>query len=186
MGNTQSQNNSKKRYALATLAIIFAFVLSACTPSDNANSNTNQEDKNSNAEEEGNANNNANANVNENTNAEESEATPTPAPTAMPKASPSATVSQGQVKTIEVSGKPFSFTPSEIRVKKGEKIKIVFKNEEGFHDWVIDEFNARTPQIQAGKTAEVEFTADKIGTFEYYCSVGDHRAKGMKGNLIVE
>ena len=32
----------------------------------------------------------------------------------------------------------------------------------------------------------VEFTVDKTGTFEYYCSVGQHRANGMVGNLIVE
>ena len=35
-------------------------------------------------------------------------------------------------------------------------------------------------------SAEVEFVASIAGTFEYYCSVGEHRAKGMKGNLIVE
>jgi plastocyanin len=28
--------------------------------------------------------------------------------------------------------------------------------------------------------------ADKKGTFEYYCSVGQHRALGMKGKLVVE
>ena len=31
-----------------------------------------------------------------------------------------------------------------------------------------------------------EFTADKVGSFEYYCSVGSHRSMGMKGVLKVE
>ena len=93
---------------------------------------------------------------------------------------------QGTVKIINVTGKDFSFDVSEIKVKKGEKVKIVFNNKDGFHDWVIDEFNARTPKLQSGQTAGVEFIADKTGSFEYYCSVGSHRAMGMKGKLIVE
>jgi len=32
----------------------------------------------------------------------------------------------------------------------------------------------------------VEFTADTPGEFEYYCSVGQHRANGQVGKLIVE
>lgn len=89
-------------------------------------------------------------------------------------------------KVITLSGQNYSFSQNEIRVKKGETIKIVFNNQEGFHDWVLDEFGVRTPQIAAGATAEVTFTADKTGTFEYYCSVGQHRQNGMRGNLIVE
>ncbi|MEK7545721.1 MAG: plastocyanin/azurin family copper-binding protein [Patescibacteria group bacterium] len=90
------------------------------------------------------------------------------------------------VKTFIVTGSSFSFDVKEMRVKKGDKVRIVFKNAEGFHDWVVDEFNARSAKLQAGGTETVEFTADKSGTFEYYCSVGQHRANGMKGNLIVE
>lgn len=106
-------------------------------------------------------------------------ATKTPTSTPTPTPTP-------QVKVFNVTGKPFSFTPSEIRVKNGDRVRIVFFNEQGNHDWTIDEFNARTPVIGAGQTAEVEFVANKTGTFEYYCSVGTHRQQGMKGNLIVE
>lgn len=88
-------------------------------------------------------------------------------------------------KTFTITGKNFSFTPSEIRVAKGDKVKIIFQNDEGFHDWVIDEFNAKTPQIPAGQTATVEFIADITGQFEFYCSVGQHRQLGMKGILFV-
>ncbi len=103
----------------------------------------------------------------------------TPKPTVTP-------TTQGQTKTFNVSGSNFSFSVKEMRVKKGDKVKVVFTNTNGTHDWVIDAFNARTPQIGSGQTATVEFVADKTGTFEYYCSVGSHRALGMKGNLIVE
>lgn len=99
----------------------------------------------------------------------------------------SATISATkEIITFAVEGKPFAFTPSEIKVKKGDTVKIVFTNKAGFHDWALDEFNAKTKQINAGQTDEVTFTADKIGTFEYYCSVVNHRQQGMVGKLIVE
>ena len=116
----------------------------------------------------------------------------TPEMTDMPMdASPTPTPADGDtsdasVHTVTVVGQSFSFTPSEIHVKKGEKVKIVFQNSGGTHDWVLDEFNAHTPRISGGQSATVEFTPTKTGTFEYYCSVGSHRAMGMKGNLIVE
>ncbi len=90
------------------------------------------------------------------------------------------------VKSFTVNGKPFSFTPSTMTVNKGDTVKITFVNEAGTHDWVIDEFNARTKVLQGGQTETIEFVADKVGSFEYYCSVGTHRQMGMKGTLIVK
>jgi len=40
--------------------------------------------------------------------------------------------------------------------------------------------------VTPGTPTSVTFVADKTGTFEYYCSVGNHRAQGMVGKLIVE
>lgn len=94
--------------------------------------------------------------------------------------------SQPEVKIFTVKGKNFSFDPAEIRVQRGDKVKIVFQNESGYHDWVLEGYNVRTKQMTGPATETIEFTADKTGIFEYYCSVGTHRANGMKGNLIVE
>ncbi len=74
----------------------------------------------------------------------------------------------------------------EIRVKEGDKVRIEFSSQEGFHDFVIDEFNVATEKVSADGSSAVEFVADKKGTFEYYCSVGKHRANGMFGKFIVE
>jgi plastocyanin len=90
------------------------------------------------------------------------------------------------LKKFTVTGESFSFSPSTIRVKKGDPVEITFKNTEGFHDLVIEGYNVRTKQIAAGKEDMVSFTADKAGSFVYYCSVGNHRAQGMVGTLIVE
>jgi plastocyanin len=91
-----------------------------------------------------------------------------------------------QVEIVNIEGGNFFFDPNEIRVKKGDTVKIVFKNTGGTHNWLIDEFNAKTKIIQSGETVEVEFVADMQGEFEFYCSVGNHRELGMVGTLIVE
>lgn len=91
-----------------------------------------------------------------------------------------------EIKTFAISGKNFTFSQKEIRVKKGDRVKIDFTSTDGFHDWVIDEFAAATEKVNTGGSTSVEFVADQVGTFEYYCSVGQHRAMGMVGKLIVE
>jgi len=102
-----------------------------------------------------------------------------------PSASPTATV-VSSIKTFTVVGKPFSFTPSQITVNKGDTVVIIFKNESGTHDWKIDEFNSATKILQSGQQETIQFVANKVGTFEYYCSIGTHRQQGMKGNLTVK
>ena len=92
----------------------------------------------------------------------------------------------GEVKSFTVIGDNFAFDLKEMKVKKGDKVRITFRNAEGFHDFKLDEFGVATAKLQADGEETVEFTADKTGTFEYYCSVGKHRDMGMKGNLIVE
>lgn len=86
-----------------------------------------------------------------------------------------------------ITGNSFAFSQKEMRVKKGSLVTVTFTSTGGFHDWVVDEFNAATKQVKDGEgSTTVTFKADKTGTFEYYCSVGSHRAMGMVGNLIVE
>jgi len=91
-----------------------------------------------------------------------------------------------KVISFDVVGTNFEFSQKEIRVKKGQIVKINFQVAEGFHDFVLDEFGVRTSRYRDTGGETVEFTADKTGVFEYYCSVGEHRSWGMRGNLIVE
>lgn len=88
--------------------------------------------------------------------------------------------------TIAVHGGSFYFTPSEIRVKKGDNVKVVFTNDGGVHSFLLDAFGVKMDPIKLGETKIVVFVADKAGTFEYYCGVGEHRQMGQKGTLIVE
>lgn len=112
-----------------------------------------------------------------------STASSTPPPAVAP---PAPAVQPASTKGFTVTGQNYSFTPSAITVKKGDKVKVTFVNSGGTHDLKIDEFGVATRRIQAGQQDVVEFTADKVGTFEYYCSTGNHRAMGMKGTLTVE
>ncbi|RJR27867.1 hypothetical protein C4561_01095 [candidate division WWE3 bacterium] len=89
-------------------------------------------------------------------------------------------------RVIEVEGGSFYYKPNEIRVKAGEKVKVTLNSVDLMHDFVIDELNVRTPVIKEGETASVEFIVDEPGEYEFYCSVGQHRANGMFGKLIVE
>lgn len=102
------------------------------------------------------------------------------------KTGTSSSSSQESLKVVDITGHNFAFSMNEIRVKKGDKVRINFTNTDGFHNWSVDEFSAKTERVQAGNSASVEFTADKPGTYEYYCDVGNHRQMGMKGNLVVE
>ncbi|TSC78827.1 MAG: plastocyanin [Parcubacteria group bacterium Gr01-1014_29] len=90
------------------------------------------------------------------------------------------------LKEIAITGKNFEFSQKEIRVKKGDFVRINFSSTDGLHDWVVDEFNAKTTQVNTGQSSSVDFVADKAGTFEFYCGVGTHRKMGMIGKLIVE
>ena len=117
-------------------------------------------------------------------------ATPTTVPTTVPSvttttASPTA-MTTAQAKEFTVHGGSYYFKPTQITVKKGDSVKITFMNDAGFHDFVLDGYNVKTDVIGTGKSQTVTFTADKVGSFPYYCSVSNHRAMGMQGTLVVQ
>ena len=113
-------------------------------------------------------------------------------PTAMPSVTAPAatgtatTTTTTAVKEFTVHGGSFYFKPNQLTVKKGDNVKITFVNDGGFHDFVLDEFNVKTDVIGSSKSQTVTFIASKTGSFQYYCSVGNHKAMGMLGTLVVQ
>lgn len=91
-----------------------------------------------------------------------------------------------QVKTFNITGHNFAFSTAQIRVSKGDTVKINFQSTEGLHNWTLEGYGVGTQSVNAPGSSSVEFVADKAGTFTYYCSVGNHRQLGMVGTLIVE
>ena len=90
------------------------------------------------------------------------------------------------VVTIRMEAGSFYYAPSEIRVSAGDKVKIELTSVDMMHDFNIDELNVKSPVTLAGETSVIEFIAEEPGEYEYYCSVGNHRAMGQVGTLIVE
>lgn len=91
------------------------------------------------------------------------------------------------VKEFTVDNEGFSFKPAALTVNKGDTVKITFRNTGGTHDFRIDEFTgAATRILSAGESQTITFVANKAGSFEYYCSVGNHRAQGMWGTFTVK
>ncbi len=114
------------------------------------------------------------------------EVTPTPSVAVTSASASVAPITTGKTVTFDVAGNNFNFAPTKITVNKGDTVKIIFHNNGGTHDFKIDEFNVATKRLGTGGVETVQFVASKAGSFEYYCSVGNHRAMGMKGTLVVQ
>lgn len=110
---------------------------------------------------------------------------PSETPSSAPSASEGATVTK--VNEITISATDYAFTPAKLSIKTGDKVKLVFQNNGKFpHNLVIDELKVTTKTINAGQTDTIEFTADKAGSYNMYCSVDSHRQKGMEGTVSVQ
>jgi cytochrome c oxidase subunit II len=76
--------------------------------------------------------------------------------------------SQGTAQAIEVHAKRFSFTPSEITVKKGETVKLNLISDDVTHELEIPDLQVKQ-EVSKGKPAEVTFVPDKAGDFSGMC-----------------
>lgn len=84
----------------------------------------------------------------------------------------------------------FFFEPNVITAKPGQTVTVNLTNENGemLHDFVIDELGVASEQITQGEETSVTFTVPESAAgqeYEFYCSVGQHRANGMVGTLRV-
>ncbi|MFN7991724.1 MAG: cupredoxin domain-containing protein [Candidatus Micrarchaeia archaeon] len=94
--------------------------------------------------------------------------------------------SSGKTVEINMTVKQFGYSPSVINVQKGDHVKLTITSLDVAHGFSLPDFNVNA-QIPAGKTAVVEFDADKAGTFEFRCSVFCGSGHGdVKGTLIVK
>ena len=110
-------------------------------------------------------------------------------------------------KTISVDmADTMRFSPSEIKVKKGETVKFVVRNTgQVMHEMVIgtaDELQKHAEvmkkhpgmehdapymaHVEPGKRQEITWTFTKAGTFMYGCLIPGHWEAGMKGSIRVE
>lgn len=94
--------------------------------------------------------------------------------------------SSAPIKEFTMTAKQFDFTPSTITVSEGDKVKLTVTAEDVPHGFAIDELDIQQ-DLEVGKPTTIEFTANKKGTFRFYCSLFCGQGhKEMEGQLIVE
>lgn len=92
-----------------------------------------------------------------------------------------------EVKEFTLNSFEFGYDQKTLTVNAGDTVTITLTNSGKMsHDWVVDEFDAKTKQIKNGEIDTITFVAGAAGTYEFYCSVGQHRANGMVGQLVVQ
>lgn len=91
----------------------------------------------------------------------------------------------GETKEFTMEAFQFGFEPSVIEVNKGDRVKITATSRDVPHGFAILELGVRET-INPGEVTNIEFAADKAGTFSFFCSVpcgAGHSS--MRGQLIV-
>ncbi len=88
-------------------------------------------------------------------------------------------------RTIHMGVRQYVWEPKRLTVKKGELVRLVIHNADVKHGLVIPELGVNQDIPPEG--AVVEFTPEKRGTFEFFCSVWcGERHMEMQGSITVE
>jgi len=90
------------------------------------------------------------------------------------------------VQVLRISAKQFEFIPSTFTVKKGMPVRVILTSQDVTHGFAIDQFKVNV-KVEKGNDTIVDFTPDKAGTFDFYCSIFCGIGHGgMRGQMIVE
>lgn len=88
-------------------------------------------------------------------------------------------------KEFNIIAKQWDFEPSAITVNVGDKVILNIENVDVKHGFNLPAFGINE-DLDVGKITRIEFIADKIGEFPFYCSVYCGTGHGdMKGKLVV-
>lgn len=96
-----------------------------------------------------------------------------------------AMMEDGDVVAVNLEAGSFYYKPNVINAKLGQTVRVELSAVSLQHDFNVDELGVKSAVIPSGQSTTVEFTADTLGEFEFYCSVGNHRQQGMVGTLKV-
>jgi cytochrome c oxidase subunit II len=72
-------------------------------------------------------------------------------------------------RRIEITVNRFSYSPSEITLKKGEPVVLVLKSSDVTHGLEIKDLNVKM-DVKKGQATEINVTPEKTGNFEGKCS----------------
>ncbi|MEK7591236.1 MAG: thioredoxin domain-containing protein [Patescibacteria group bacterium] len=92
----------------------------------------------------------------------------------------------GAAKTIKMTAELWKFTPNVVRVKQGEKVTLEVTGVSGTHGLSVTGLGINETIIQ-GNTVSVNIPTDKVGTFDFRCSVQCGSGHNdMTGQIVVE
>lgn len=102
------------------------------------------------------------------------------------KVGASSPASQNAGRVIEVTVQNWKFGPKEIRVKKGERVRIHLRGLSGAHGFSVPQLGIDVP-IAEGGSADIELPTDAAGTFTFLCSIpcGPGHPT-MRGTIIIQ
>jgi len=86
---------------------------------------------------------------------------------------------------VRIVAKRFSYTPAEVRLKKGSTVVLELLSEDRVHGFNLPELGIRT-DVTPGTPTRVTVTPGKTGTFPFHCDVfcGDGHDE-MNGVVVV-
>jgi|Deesub1362B_J571_1020462.scaffolds.fasta_scaffold00022_21 cytochrome c oxidase subunit 2 len=97
---------------------------------------------------------------------------------------------KGEANTIVIRAyikEAGGFQPEVIKVKKGEKVRIVVEGMDVVHGFAIKGLGIDLGAIEVGEKKVVEFVAEKEGVYVFKCTVMcSPQHNFMKGIIIVE
>lgn len=102
----------------------------------------------------------------------------------MRSSSGSANVEQSLTLTVKTSD--LSFDMDKITVKVGQPVTVRLENVDYMdHALNIDALNVQSEEIAPEQATTFTFTAQKAGTYQFYCPMEGHAKLGMTGTLQV-
>lgn len=89
-------------------------------------------------------------------------------------------------QVVQVTARRFSFTPSEIVVKKGQPVVLAFTSLDFVHGFSVPALKLRA-DLPPGTVTRVRFTPESVGTFPFVCDnfCGEGHEE-MQGRIVVK
>lgn len=89
-------------------------------------------------------------------------------------------------QSVHVTLTDSTLSPKTIQATKGQSVHIeIVNNGSKVHNFVVPKFYVFSPNIQPGGSADVRFTPDKTGVFQYYSDKNGVPEPGIQGTLHV-
>jgi heme/copper-type cytochrome/quinol oxidase subunit 2 len=89
-------------------------------------------------------------------------------------------------KTLAVTARASGFEPARIEVRQNDLVHVTFTAEDAPHAFTIDGYRI-AKRATPGHPSTVEFRADRIGAFPFYCALAasNGQTHDERGELVV-